>query len=445
MRGSSHLRYVASALGGTALAFAAACGNDDDGGQPDAEASGDAGPTVDAADIGPPEMDDREGRAYVTEILEITNPGGEDFSGADVDIEVTDPETNEGDTAFENENCTVTTFEPGQEPTLVDERNIYIDNTLVGREGAFGCGLDEAAGQFGCLMLTPAGEVTMNAEGFEVDNVDVIDVEVENANFEDYVFGSGFALLSGFDNDFLNQAPFPILSNDDTTVTLLDPLGILSGDSAEADAGSYTFVIGEGPFPGNQQPLFEGDPDGEARVIVGKFPSFNMNDFLVEAYPLGAELELRGGDEDGEPFLQPHEFLVDHADDTDVHFSCEEHEGQGQCVRGDANFDLEDLPGDTALIVSGATTDADLVGARDFELPPAETEYARFECTFRDEQTATIPEDAIGAILDTDPSRVETRVTFANGAEVANEEEPFNRIDVFVGHSLVGYSDLPAD
>ena len=100
------------------------------------------------------------------------------------------------------------------------------------------------------------------------------------------------------------------------------------------------------------------------------------------------------------------------------------------------------------FIVSGRTTDAAIPeGAALYDMPEPQSAFATFTCVTRDpsrtgSNAITVPPEAVGAILDTDPTRIETRVTYASEASVDGGDDPESVVRVRVGHGRVGYTDV---
>src|SRR5690606_18337170 len=97
----------------------------------------------------------------------------------------------------------------------------------------------------------------------------------------------------------------------------------------------------------------------------------------------------------------------------------------------------------------GRTTDADVTGLSQQEMPSAQSKYAVFQCLSTPGATGvTLPRAAHEIVLSTKPNRIETTFLRMNTMEVPDPENAKARTTIRVGHGLRGYSDTnlsPAD
>ena len=221
-------------------------------------------------------------------------------------------------------------------------------------------------------------------------------------------------------------APFPIIAQSDSSLTALAPANVAAG--SETATAAYAVLNGAGPVPtqGLGLPVdadFLGDETTEVTVQKAADANWPAIDFTV--YTRGEGFAL--SDESD----QPHEFPATAEDFT---LTCEG-------TNGDCGAD-GDAPAGTieAVIVSGRSTDGDVTGLPDFIMPDPVTEYATFQCGFILGNGGTLMSDAVQAILDTNPTRVETRVLRIAGTQPM---DGLNSGNLVVGHGLVGHTTIP--
>jgi hypothetical protein len=95
------------------------------------------------------------------------------------------------------------------------------------------------------------------------------------------------------------------------------------------------------------------------------------------------------------------------------------------------------------MIINGVTTDAEVNPADPLNMDdPPVASFATFTCSAIGMDTVTIPEAGVEAILATNPTRIQVTVgrVFASLNPVPNAANT----NVVVGHSVTGFTDIPA-
>ncbi len=89
------------------------------------------------------------------------------------------------------------------------------------------------------------------------------------------------------------------------------------------------------------------------------------------------------------------------------------------------------------IIVFGETTDAVVSPLDPTAMPPAESKYATFQCSGIGAEAITLDEGAMALILGTNPTRIQTSITYAN-AELSGKNT------IVMSHGVVGFTDVVA-
>lgn len=458
-----HFRRLTPAVGGFALAVAAACGGDDEGADPevDAELPDDIDADVSEADAAtdaepPAELDPREGNALFLQTTVFAPDGTPAAGGPAQEVEYIDPTTGDGSVVVDEglNGCSVTTFSEGdQPPTQVDEGPITLTGANLGDEdGTITCAFADEAGGYSCTLAV-GEDADLDISG-ENDTVVLTIDDSQVATTHD--LAGSWVVVGGLAEEALNDAPYPVVGSeqdgDDSRFFLATDI-VGDGETEELEnpgEGAFAFTIDPGPFPANLDAglLFDAsDPETDSVTAVGG-DTDNIDPYELDTFPLGTGMELASGTEDDVPYLQPHEFLAseDHSELEEVRFSCASDVGNedGVC---DENVDLGDLDGITALVVVGETTDvpvedltdpADPLGVDDRE------NWAEFECIFTDNEVS-VSDAVIDAILDTDPTMVQTGVNLGNTRTQSRSQPPRQTVTFSTGHFIVGLSNVAQD
>lgn len=441
-------RSTAPLAGGLALILAAGCPSDDNDVEPDAEPEEpDADPDAPDADPDPdaePTPEDREGLAAITDVDVLDDGGSVIETGARTDIRFFEPGTGDGEVTHDGDYCTVTTFEDGEYgPAGLNEGPVEIAGTESGVEadGSFTC--EYYDGGYECVMDDDADQ-DITAEGTDdgfgpFPGDETIEVTFEDKDdFDGFDLVGGWAYFEGFDDGNLNETYFPIVGQENNQVEIDSDLLGDDRDATTDGDGEYKFVIGHDTFAENPQDdfLVGDDVDNDVVTVAAEDTSDYVENFDVGLFPLGDGMVLTSGDTGDEdiPYLQVEEFLTDedHGDLPEVRFSCDDEVGNedGECHQGLDEGDFDDL-GDTAFVVSGRTTDDD-----DGDFGEADTR-AEFECAFPDAQLAEVSDEAIEYILATEPTFVETQVSYLETAEASDGD-----VTVKVGHTLESVNEV---
>lgn len=417
------MQRVSSALmflGALSLVLGA-CSDDDGNGMGDIDASM---PMVDAAEpdagIDAPPAAMRAGTIAVLD-LALTNdvmPAPPNpIRGAMVHIKYSDLTVSDVEPAFDNRmgeaqiGCAVWVYEVGTSMPQpgVDEGAV----TIMGTESPVGTcafdGTDYRCSNGGGTTAGTVASLLVNGDG--TANINALSNLFQNQDLE----GSR-VLLEGFTDDANNGLFAVIAKNGEASITIANPDAVeelpISTDV------TYTIYTGGGPTAAGRA-FLGGDTDtlSISKEAGGIVPEINL-----DIIPSGLGLML-----DTESTLL-HDLPVNPAGEASV--SC------NPAMGGTCGVAVPPLYGQ---VVSGWTTDGDIsVSPMPNYMPAPVTTWARFECRSQANDPVVIPVEAIQALVDTGATRIETslwRVTESLGLH------PFT--DFFVGHGLVGYTDVP--
>jgi hypothetical protein len=407
------------------LALAACSGDDDDDAatdDADDTSEPDAGDGVDAggADAAPPILL-RAGTIAVTE-TSLTN-SKVPVSGAVVGVSFLDVTTAtvapvEG---FNEpiDGCLITVYDvkAGEsEPTLADEGEITVTGTA---NGEFRCAAD--GGVYSCQSTERAiaGGVVGNADGASLDGLDD-QLTMTGAAFPAEMQGMSIG-LTGFGTQ---DGIYPIIA-------VLDPETLQLGNIDESVDGSedatFTTFVGQSPIPNfaGFDFLDDGVDEESADIVVAMEDSEIVPSTHLAFKARGDGLELAGP--------QPHEFPLT-LPAQDLTFECA---GEGCGSNPDQVTGVLDV-----MIMNGRTTDRlpedDDSG---IEMLDAVNSYAVFQCSTLLGDQVAIPSAGLEAILGTNPARIE--LTVGRFAAVPRSGGEY-RNNILVGHSLTGYTTVPA-
>lgn len=424
MKTPKSLLLISLALGTSSLL--AGCGGDDAGGNPIDAADHDA--EGDPPDSMPPTAT-RAMTIAITDV-KLTSPqgragnGGLGLRGGAIGIEFSDLTQNGGEVIFGTTTaggCVVQRFDATHTARpLVDAGTVTIsgDGLLkpVGPCSFIG-------GAYRCISAAAAAQ-TSTATATGLNGAVVYSFPGQNFTGDlvgAYLSVNGFATNATFNS---GTSAFPIVAQSATSLTAINPGGTGSADTTTAGV-TFSVLAGAGPIPTAQtgaNAQFLGDEDRS--VTISKEADDDWGAVNFTTYVRGSTFTLATAS------TKPHEFPFTAADVT---FSC-----TAAACGGDGDGMLE------ALIVSGRTTDAPIPDdAFDFDMPAPVTAYTTFQCGFLLEDSGTIPEAAVTAILSTSPTRIETRVLRVAGTQFNDGEDQLNVGTIVVGHGLVGHTTAP--
>jgi hypothetical protein len=415
------------------LGLVPACGDDGGGSGPDAAGDDrdgapgpDSGPDAMRPDAMPPIK--RAGTIVISEVR-VTAPADPGLSGADVDIRYVDPDqasvpafstgSTERAAAPEPGECMVWVYDDAAdqaEPAVIDEGAVTIGGTLspIGT-----CAFDAADGAYTCQFATGTVPNT-NAAIIPDQSNGTADMAWGRPEFMDKDVAGMFIELTGLANA-ANDGFFPIHSSDDNSLVIGNPNAVFEANPAEA---SYTIFAGVGPTRAEKPFL-----DEASMVLVGKAAGAQVAgfaDIMLSASGEGMQLI----DTSAELHALP-----DAA--ADVKFQCGA-PGDDQCgTTPDGTMPM--------LLLTGRTTDASLDTAGPTDMPKPTTRHAVFECRSTEgAQALILPQGALQKILDTEPTRIESRLLRVTLHVKDDPANPGINTKIFMGHGLVGYTDVTA-
>lgn len=434
MRTSKRLTTTLVAISAAAL-FGAACG-DDDGGSPDANTNPDAPSAIDANTTPDAAGPRHTGTVAISEVT-VTTPDAPGVRGGAISIAYDDPADTAGEVLFgvspPISTCLVKKY------TRTDAENPALNEGPVTVAGAG--------------LLKPVGTCEF-AEGLGYEcTIDSGNAQIAAANIagrlygiviagEDYsttdLVGSSIR-LAGFSGDTAGyngtwSVVGQINGKGSTTLQVIIPAAATI-PAAAAAAHDYRLLGGFGPVPTAGLPFavdtdFLGGADTAVTITKADSAAPGAPALAVNLPPAGEGFALDGT---GDAILA-HEFPFTAAPAT---FTC------GTTCGVEPTGATAGLQ---VIAVSGRTTDfvlpAPSPAAPGFFMPPVSAtvnSYATFQCTFFKNPTsgsftATMPQEAVAAILSTNPTRIETRV-FRFSASQAGA-------NVLVGHGVVGHTSL---
>lgn len=414
-----------------ALAGTAACGGDDDdddddtGDSPDAgDGGGDADAAVEA-DAAPAVT--RTGTIAITDTT-VTNPLAKvPIRGAVVTMTYVDDQSVVvaplPDYPDSINGCAITVYDvtAGERPgNSVDEGAFTVTGT---GNGEFRCVYEDGADDYVCQstnadvrggVVGNANTATLNVSG---------EFNLAGAAFTPEMQGmaiqlSGFTGASGSADG--TYAVIRVLDVD-TLLLASVPFSATGGTDA-----TFTTFVGARPIPNpfGFEFLDDGVAKGAQDIVLTKDASEHVPGFTVTARARGEGFALTL---DSTP---PHEFP---ATADDVVFTCDaETDGCGS--------EPDQGPGLlSAMVINGVTTDV-LPAENDdgTTMLPATGKFATFACSMIGADSITIPSDAVQAILDTNPARIQISVgRFAASLQTVQGQATSR---IVMGHSLTGFT-----
>jgi len=402
------------------LAFGACGGDDDDNGTADPDAT--VTPVFDAAPDEPDAAPDPTfgGTVSLAEVA-ITNPPFDqaNVSGAVVNISFTDPldVTVPPQPGYENNvgACKIFVYDlaAGDVPPKGSAGGpVSIAGTNGSSLPAFGCDYNADADTYACSSADPAaaGTMAMANTTIAANGNGTVTLTIPDANFSNETYVGMQIVLDGFIDEAANGR-FGILAQPANTTLVLANPALLAATTLSADS-EYQTLIGAGPIPGG----FNFLDDGTANVVVTKAGIEN-----VPAIDTTLTVNGEGFDLDDDSDL-PHAIPTDGT--TPATFSC----GGTNGTCGVANGLLK------GIIVFGETTDGVVSPADPTAMPEPVNKYATFQCSGIGAEAITLDAGAMALIMGTEPTRIQTSVTYAN-AELSGANT------IVMSHGVVGFTD----
>lgn len=418
------------------VALVAACGGDDAGGDVplvDAEVTDGVGPDGNAVST--------RAMAITVSDVRLTSLGAVNrgVRGGVIAIDFEDLTQSGGEVAYGtspfSDGCVVIRYDAAHPPRpTVDAGAITIANPAIQESGlrktvgpcVFEGGVYRCVSHRGTQQITGSSSNITPFRTYEFAGTPFTDTDVVGSHI----------LVNGFADPGLNtgDTPLPIVRQEANTLTVLfSAVDTSPVNDDVATSGEFEILNGLGPVP--TQVGFAVDADflgTEANTLrISKGADDDWGSLDLDVYTRGEGMSL------ADDSAEPHEFP---STAGDVAFSCDP-AANGSCgADADAPVGIEE-----ALVVSGRTTDVDISGTDDYEMPPpnAASQYAAFTCVFPDAVSGIIPSDAVAAILATEPTRIETRVMVVAGARTQVGEQGADSGAVVVGHGLVGHTTFP--
>jgi hypothetical protein len=244
-----------------------------------------------------------------------------------------------------------------------------------------------------------------------------------------------YLVINGFTNANFNSgaSAFPVVGQAGDTLVVVNPAG--TSDAAEVHATSginATVLNGFNPVPAaGASAAFLGT--GGVKISTngggsGKWPAMDAN----IPHVAGSGWSLT---DPGDPTnLQ----LTGTAPVGGVVFGCGSDTTKcGQAGTGAAL---------TAMIVTGTATKKSLTGLAPFQMPteiPGTDTWLSFTCAALVSHSVTLTPEALQAIIDFAPTRVEVRVLNAAGAIQQDPANTLNQTDILAGFGFVGHTTHP--
>lgn len=233
-------------------------------------------------------------------------------------------------------------------------------------------------------------------------------LKLTDADFSGANYVGMWIAVSGFPDAAANGR-FPIMGNPANDTLIIFNPGLMAASAVADTAGAYQTFVGQGPFPGSREFLDDGTND----VTFTK-------DAIADAPAIDSTLTANGqGFELAEGSTLAHALPTD---GTAATFSCE-----GSC--GTAKGSLK------GIIVFGETTDGDLTGTQFNAMPEPVAKYATFQCSGIAAESITLDAGAMALLLGTNPTRIQTSITYANAQAGTN--------NILLSHGVVGFTTVP--
>lgn len=442
---------LGAAILATGLAFVGACG-DDEGGTPDATPMGPDAAMVDGGggtpDAGDPDAMVAATRSGTISIQDVKLTDGYaaaagGIGGLQATVFFSDLEANApvapafgtgGIGSCNVYQWTVDAAGKSNEPPDTDEGAVTIGgagllatvpNPCTAVNGKYICVVNQIAAQ---AASTKAAD-PMNFPGHSELKFDGIDFTAAPYNLKPITTAGAvpqhYFTLSGFTTgiDGLNLSTNGLLPG--TTDTLLVFTGTTPLPTASWTTAAALVTTGSAyPAHGGRDSI-NGGTGNDQLVTVSRAAGVDLPAMAaVSLKPAGEGFKLDSAK--GQPHLFP-------TTAADFVVSCET--GDGVCG---PNPELL-----TVFLMSGRATNGVITGKSPIDMPaplPNST-YATFNCSFIGAKSATVPSAAVAKILETNPTRMQTRVFYTSGNIVTQGQDVTN---VLVGHGLIGHTTFPA-
>ncbi len=409
-------------IGSSAILFAG-CGDDGDTNNNDTP---DAAITIDAAIDTPDAEPDTtfSGTLSVAEVV-VTNPLPFTLSGAVANISFTSPAdvTKEAEPGYTNNvgACRIFVYDvtAGEAPPPGSDGGVV---TVAGtKAGEFACAFNGAAGEYFCSSTDAAASGALTAAGSAQligENPGQVVVTLGGVDLGDYDPTGSQIVLSGFSQTAANGI-FPVVAKvNSNTIVVINP-ALLAASTLPADS-TYSTIVGAGPVPGGYDFLDDGGtPEAPSNVSFTK-------DAIEDAPAVNTSLPAYGeGFTLADTSAIPHDIPLD---GTAVTFSCEAADN-GDCGS-------RQVGGLQGIIVFGSTTDGVLDPLNPLDMPDPVSKFATFQCSGIGAQKISLDEGAMALILGTNPTRIQSSVTYANAALATPNT-------IVVSHGVVGFTTVP--
>lgn len=406
----SDLRIILFLLAVAPLTTVSCGGDDVPSNKPDA--------TVESVPDATAELNPTFGGTISIAEVSVTNPSLEGVAGASVDISFIDPVDARvaPQPGYLNsvDGCLIFVYDldAGEVPPKgSDGGSVTISGTNGSDLAAFDCDYDNIAETYFCRSGDDAASGTMPKVGTSLipnngPDTGTATLVIAGVDFSEEDYIGMQIVLSGFSEDAANGT-FGIVQQTTNTLVIANPaLQAVATLSADTD---YQTLIGAGPIPGG----FNFLDDGSAEIVVTKDAITNVPAIRTSLTVNGAKFALAVGS------TLPHDVPTNGDPAT---FSC-----AGSC--GVSNGLLK------GIVVFGQTTDAVVDPRHPTDMPKAVSKYATFQCSGIGE-TLTLDADAMALVLGTQPTRIQTSVTYANGELGRNNT-------IIMSHGVVGFTDVP--
>ncbi len=406
------------------LAFGACGGDDDDNGTADPDAA--VTPVFDAAPDEPDAAPDPTfaGTVSLAEVS-VTNPAlaAVGAAGAVVNISFTDPldVTVPPQPGYDNNigACKIFVYDLDAgdvPPTGSAGGPVSIAGTNGSSLPTFGCDYNAAADTYACSSADPAAAGTMPMAGTSLTpntgkGAGTATLVISGADFSNEAYAGMQIVLSGFADEAANGR-FGILSQPAANILVIANPVLTAPTTLGADS-PYQTLIGAGPIPGG----FDFLDDGTASVVVTKAGIENVPAIDTTLTVNGEGFALDDASD------LPHAIPTDGT--TPATFSC----GGDNGTCGVANGLLK------GIIVFGETTDGVVSPADPTTMPEPVSKFATFQCSGIGAEAITLDEGAMALIMGTNPTRIQTSVTYAN-AELSGQNT------IVMSHGVVGFTDI---
>jgi len=323
--------------------------------------------------------------------------------------------------------CTVVQFDPSHLPNPpLDASPVTIaGNGLLKTVGP--CSYDNTLGLYRCVSHQSTS-TAITATDLANPPTGVVSYAFSSQTFPTapQLVGSQL-LVNGFTNAAFNAAssPLQIVSQGGTTTLVVSNVAG-EGQGTQSTTGAFTVLNGVGPVAGvGSNADFLGTGSTEVHITKaanGVWPAIDQTiSVLGEGYDL----------DDGSALVHGFPAIA-----TAQSYTCA---GAGGNCGSDTTETLE------ATIIIGHATRKSVAGLPAFQMPvdvPGVDTWLDWNCVFLLSTSATMAQEAVQAVLDFGPTRIEQRVFRVAGA-IVDDGGGLNQTSILVGHGLIGHTDPP--